>query len=74
MSELDHVRQYEHPVEQSEARIADIQNRGGLRESDRVMHAAGRRRFELIAADRTVNEQADVFGLQSRSVEPPCER
>ncbi len=67
LPQLNHIGDLNHAVEQAEAGIRDVVNHALRRESQQVMHAARRGRFQMIPTDTAVNQCSNVG-----AVDPHC--
>ena len=57
---FDHVRRDVHPVEEGQARVADVEVLARLGQAQRPVHDRGRGGFDEVATDRGADQQANV--------------
>ena len=60
LPQLDHVGHLDHAVEQPQAGVGDVVDHAVRGQAEAMMDAAGRGRLEEVAADRAVDQGADV--------------
>ena len=71
LPQFDHVRHLHHPREDAEAGVRNVVDEAVARQTERMMHAARRRRLQIIAADRTVHQRPDERWINSRRCDRP---
>ena len=67
LPQLDHVGHGQHSVEDAQAGVREVEDLALRRQPQPVMHAAGGGRFEMIAADRGVDQRPDVAPIDARA-------
>lgn len=66
---IDHVGHLHHAVEQAEAGVRHVVDGAMRRKAQPMMHAAGRSRLHEVAADRAVNQTADLPPVDARDAQ-----
>ncbi len=65
LAQLDHVGHLHHAVENAQAGVRDVVDQAVWRAGRAVVHAAGRGRLEIVAADRAVDQGADLRAVDA---------
>ena len=74
LTQLDHVGDLDHAVEQAEAGVRDVVDHRLAGQVQAVMHAAGGGRLQKVAADRAVNERAEIPRIDAAGLDRPAGR